>query len=613
MRSTLMLKNIRIASRPRARLLAIVLPLAGLLVAGCHPKNQTTDASTDAGPAVKDIAVQVETTGEADTIAVPEAKHGGSYTTWAGEYPKSLNQWLDFNSFSKQVLDLLFEPLITMHAVKDEPIGVLAQSWEISPDKKTYTFKIHPAAKWSDGKPVVAEDIQFYYDTIMNPKNLTSLFRVDMARFSRPEIVDEKTVRITANEPHWKNFWAAGDFHAFPKHVWEGKDFNAINFDFPVVSGPYAIDEVKTNRSISLKRRGDWWGRVLKYNIGKYNFDYLEYKAMADRNKALEALKKGDFDNYAIYTARIWAEQTDFPQVKKNWVIKQAVYNQEPVAFQGFALNMRRPLFQDLKVRQALSYLMNRELMNQKLMFNMYFLLNSYYPDLYPDHKNPDATFYNFDPEKARALLKEAGWQVNDSGVLTKNGQTLALTILHHGDDLRHINIYLQDLKAVGIQANVEVLSEATYQKRVDNHDYDLVWTNWSASRLRDPEQMWHSKTADEISTQNYAGVKDPEIDKLIDSQKEEMDGAKREQILKQIDKKLTEIVPYVLLWQSDRQKLLYWQKFGTPKSVLSKFDREDSATVYWWYDADKAAALENARKTDGTLPAAPAEVHYTE
>jgi microcin C transport system substrate-binding protein len=235
----------------------------------------------------------------------------------------------------------------------------------------------------------------------------------------------------------------------------EGKDFNAINFDFPVVSGPYAIGDIKTNRSISLKRRADWWGRVRKFNIGKYNFDYITYKSMADRNKALESLKRGDFDAYAIYTAKIWAEQTDFPQVKKNHVVRQEIYNEEPKAFQGFTMNLRRPLFQDLRVRQALSHLLNRELMNEKLMFNIYFLLNSYYPDLYEKNQSP-AAFYNFNPEKARQLLTEAGWQVDGTGTLMKDGRPFEFTFLHHGDDLRHINIYVEDLKKVGIRPKVE-------------------------------------------------------------------------------------------------------------------------------------------------------------
>ncbi|MDQ3621166.1 MAG: extracellular solute-binding protein [Verrucomicrobiota bacterium] len=589
------------------------LAACGLLVfAGCGGRKQDP-ALMESGPPVKDAAAQVEESGEPDPIARPEAKRGGSYTTWGGEYPKSLNLWLDYNTFSIEVMEKLFQPLVTLHSTKDEPVGILAESWDISPDKQSYTFKIHPQAKWSDGKPVTAEDVQFYYDVIMNPKNLTSLFRVDMSRFGRPEVIDQRTVKMTAKDSHWKNFWVAGEFVPLPKHVWEGKDFNAINFEFPVVNGPYALDEVKTNRSIRLKRRGDWWGRVRRYNAGKHNFDYLTYKAMTDRNKALESLKKGDFDLYPVYTAKIWAEQTDFPQVQKNWVLRQTIFNKAPIAFQGFAMNMRRPLFQDVRVRQALSHLLNRELMNEKLMFNQYFLLNSYYPDLYPGNRNPNAPTFTYDPEKARGLLREAGWQVDGTGTLVKDGKPFEFVFLHHGDDLRHLNIYVEDLKAVGLRPRIEVVSQATHTKRVDEHDFDMVWRNWQAVRLRDPETLWHSKTANEIATQNLCGVQDEEIDRLLALQREEMDLAKRNEIAKQIDARLTAIVPYVLIWQSDRQKLLYWNKFGTPPRVLDKFNHHDTIAVYWWSDPEKVDALRKARQNDTALAPAPAEVRYAE
>jgi microcin C transport system substrate-binding protein len=581
-----------------------------LLLTGC---GKRTGPDRPGGGAVKDLPVTVEQTGELDSIASPEAVRGGTYSAWGGGFPKSLNMWLDFNSFSKSITELMFEGLVEMHSTRDEPRGLLAVSWTISEDRKTFTFQIHPDAKWSDGRPVTAEDIQFYYDVIMNPKHLTSLFRVDMSRFSRPEVLGEKTVRLMANQAHWMNFWTAAGFVAFPKHAWEGKDFNAINFEFPVVSGPYALDEVKMNRSVSLKRRGDWWGRVKKSNQYKYNFDHVVFKSMEDRVKALETLKRGDFDVCAIYTARIWAQQTDFPQVQKNWVVRQTVFNQEPKAFQGFALNLRRPIFQDQRVREALACLLNRELMNEKLMFNEYFLLNSYYPDLYPGNRNPDAPFVKFDPERARRLLAEAGWAVDAGGTLVKDGAPFEIVFLHHGEDLRHLNIYLEDLKSVGIRARVDLVSEATYTKRKDYHEFDMLWANWGATRLRDPESMWSSKTADDIATQNVCGFKDEEIDRLIEAQKTEMDLGRRNEILKAIDRRLTRIMPYVLLWQSDRSRLLYWNKFGTPRTVLNKFDREDVIPIYWWYDSNRADALAEAMRRDQPLPAVPAEVHYTE
>ena len=592
--------------------LSILVPV--LILAACGKPSGDRQSGQNANSVVKDVAVQVEAAGEPDPVAVEGALKGGSFSTWGGEFPKSLNMWLDYNSFSMQISGLMFEDLVEMHSTRDEPVGGLAESWEISPDKKTYTFKIHPAAKWSDGKPVTAEDVQFYYDVMMNPKNPTSLWRVDLSRFARPEVVDEKTVRITAREPHWKNFWVAAGFFAFPKQAWKETDFSTVNFEFPVVSGPYAVGEVKTNRSIQLKRRADWWGRARRYNANKYNFDFLNFKAIEDRNKALEVLKKEEFDSYAIYTSKIWVQDTNFPQVEKNWVVRQRIFNKDPKGFQGFALNMRRPVMQDLRVRQALAHLLNRELMNDKLMFNQYFLLNSYYPDLYSNNTNPDAPLTKYDPEKARELLKEAGWQVGPDGVLAKGGEPLRLTILHHeGSDLRHLNIYIQDLKAVGIDAKIDLVSQATFTKRVDVHDFDMIWSNWESSRLRDPEAMWSSKQADEPASQNYSGVKDVEIDRLIEQQKTEMDLSKRNEIIKQIDARLIALSPYVLMWQSGSVRLLYWNKFGTPKYVLGKYGDERAAPEYWWADPEKTKALDAARKSNTALSKLPDEVHYQE
>ncbi len=436
--------------------------MASVLLVSCGRRG-ADEPSPAQLPPVRDAAVEVEADGEVDPIASPEARRGGIINIWGGPFPKSLNAFLDYNSFSIEITGLLFEGLVGLHPTEDRPIGGLAKSWEISEDKRTFTFHLDPRARWSDGRPITAADLKFYYDTIMDPKNLTSLFRVDLSRFDPPEVVDDHTIRFTAREAHWMNFWTAGQTFAFPKHAWEGKNFNDINFDFGVVSGPYEIGDVKMNRFILLRRRGDWWGRAKRISTGRYNFDYIRYRPTDDRNKVLELLKKGDIDLYAIYTSEIWARQTDFPAARNNWIVRQTVFNREPKGFQGMAFNLRRPLFQDVRLRQALSLLFNREEMNEKLMYSSYFLLNCYYPDLYPDNRNPDAPFYGFDPDRARALLAEAGWKANAQGLLEKDGAPLRITILHHGEDLRHLSIFQQDLRRVGIEAKIDVIEQPKY------------------------------------------------------------------------------------------------------------------------------------------------------
>lgn len=228
---------------------------------------------------------------EVDPIASPKAVPGGTLTTWGGSFPKALNMWLDFNSFSGQVSGLMFEPLVVLHSNKNEPVGILAESWSISENRKIFTFKINPKARWSDGKPVTAEDVQFYYDVMMNPKHLTSIFRVGLSRFERPKVVDPQTLQITAKTDHWMNFWEAGGMVAFPKHVWKDLDFNQQKFDFPVVSGPYQIKDLKKNRSLLMEHRKDWWGDSLPYSKHKYNFDFLMFRFMEDQKKCWKRLK----------------------------------------------------------------------------------------------------------------------------------------------------------------------------------------------------------------------------------------------------------------------------------------------------------------------------------
>ena len=579
-----------------------------LLSCGSKSKVSADAVSCPDKPDVSKDSLQ----GEFDPIAAPGAVPCGTVNLWGSAMPKSLNMWEDYNSFSAEVMGMLFEPLVTLHSTEDRPVGVLADTWNISPDGKTYTFHLNPKAKWSDGQRILAEDVQFYYDVIMNPKNLTPIFKVGLSRFERPVLVDSLTVSVTAKVAHWNNFWEAAGMVAFPKHAWKDSTFDKLRFEFPVVSGPYKIKELAMDRYLDLERRSDWWGRSKAWNYGKYNFQTIRYRFMENQTKALEALKKGDFDAYPIYTASIWVKQTDFDAVQKNWVVKQRIFNQEPIGYQGLAINLRKPKFQDVRVRQALAMLLNRELMNEKYMYNQYFLLNNYVPDLFPGNQNPNAVLYKFMPDSARALLALAGYKTGAQGMLEKNGQALSITFLTQSEDLRHLTKYEEDLKAVGIDVKIEQMAWSTLRKRLDDFDYDMYWSAWGAGRLRDPEAAWSSKAADEKGSNNLPGLKDKTVDSLILAQKTEMDLGKRNEINRAIDTRLTSLLPYVLLWQADNHRILYWNRFGHPKSVFDKFGREEAILAYWWVDAAKDALLRKAQAEGKALPAEPLDVKYS-
>ena len=588
-----------------AAFMSAALMVSALSLSACNESGSkgAKSAGKNAELNCPELPQDPEATGEFDPIASKDARPCGAITLWGSAMPKSFNMWEDYNSFSAELMGMMFEPLVSLHSTEDREVGILADSWSVSEDGKTFTFHVDSRAKWSDGKPVTAEDVQFYYDVIMDEKNLTPIFKVGLSRFDRPEVVDSLTIKMTAKESHWGNFWEAAGMLAFPKHAWAGKDFNQIRYEFPVVSGPYKIKTFREDRYVELARRADWWGFKKNWNRGKYNFEKIRYRFMNDQTKALEAFKKQDINAYAIYTSSIWMKQTDFDAIQKGWAVKQRIFNKEPIGFQGMVINLRKPQFQDVRVRRALNMLLNREAMNEKYMYNQYFLLNSYYPDLWEGNQNPTAPLYKFNPDSARALFAEAGYKVNAQGVLEKDGKPFAINFITSQEDLRHLTLFQEDLKKVGVVATIEQMSQSTLRKRLDDADFDLYWVNWGAGRLRDPEASWISTTALQKGTNNLAGVQDKVVDSLINLQKTEFDLAKRNEILKALDNRLAEIVPYVLMWQCDHHRILYWNRYGTPEKVFDRFNREDAIPVYWWLDPTKSAALDKAMKAGESLP----------
>jgi len=578
-----------------------------LMLVGCKP-SETTKGDKLVCPDHADVSKDT-LEGEFDPIAAPTAIPCGSVNLWGGPMPNSLNMWEDVNSFSAEVMGLMFESLVNLHSTEDRPVGQLADHWETSADGRTYTFHLNPKARWSDGQRITAEDVQFYYDVIMDPKNLTPVFRVGLSRFSRPVLIDSMTLSVTAKEVHWQNFWEAAGLMAFPKHVWKDSTFDKIRFEFPVVSGPYRIKAMVKDQSLELERRTDWWGRSKAWNYGKYNFQSIRYRFMEDQVKGLEAMKKHDFDAYPIYSAAIWMKQTQFDAVSKNWVVRQRVFNKEPIGFQGFAINMREPKFQDIRVRKALALLLNRQLMSEKYMYNQYFLLNSYAPDLYPNNVNPVAPNFAYQPDTARALLAAAGYQANGKGMLERQGLPLTITFLTQSTDLRHLTKYVEDLRAVGVDAKIEQMAWSSLRKRLDDFSFDMYWVAWGAGRLRNPEPEWSSATAKEKGSNNLPGLQDAVVDSLIKAQKTEMDLGKRNELMRTLDTRLTSLVPYVLLWQADHHRILYWNRFGHPASVFDKYGREEAILAYWWVDPAKDAALIQAEKAGQSLPAEQADV----
>ncbi len=537
------------------------------------------------------------------------ARRGGKITLMGGSVPKSLNVLLDNNTFSAQVFGLMYESLLGMDPESGDYAPGLASAWEVSEDGREFTFTIDPDAKWSDGRPVTASDVVWSYKAIMNPENLTGPHKVSLATFAAcpPEELPENRVRFRADGVHWRNLGAAGGFPVLPRHVFEGMDFNALNFSFPVVSGPYRIGELKENISLLMLRRDDWWAADKPRNMGCYNFDEVEFRFFGDRENAWEAFRKGIFDVFPVYTARIWAEELSGERFEKNWIVSKAVRNSKPVGFQGFAMNMRRFPYNDERVRRALAMLLDRKTMNETMMYGQYFLHRSYFEDLYDSTRVCTNEFFEYDPDGAAQLLRAAGWIPDPrTGMLSKDGRPLVVRFLSNdgGTADKFLAKYRLDLAAAGIGFEVDRKDWAAWARDMDSFNFDMAWCAWSAGLHKDPEGMWSSDQASSRGGNNITGFCDPEVDKLIEMQKTEFSLSARNDICRKIDAVITSKVPYILLWNALDVRMLWWNKFGVPDSIISKYGSADDAIVYWWSDPDAAAALNEAMRSGGVVPA---------
>ena len=550
-----------------------------------------------------------------DPIASPYAVPGGEVAIYAGPSPKSLNYFLDNNVFTSQVFGAMFETLLSFDSVTLEYRPGIAISWSISDDKQTFTFKLDPRAGWSDGTPITAWDVKWTFDAIMDPKNLTGVHKVSLERFESPVVIDRHTIRFHARQAHWVNLLAVSGFNILPKRDFEHRDFNKINFDFPVVSGPYRISRIEEGIYMTMERRSDWWGWQLPSARHTSNFQTLKFMFFEERENAYEAFKKGLIDLFPVYTSRIWVNETTGEKFDNNWIVRQKIYNHHPVGFQGFAMNMRKPPFNDLRVRKAMALLLNRELMNQTLMYGQYFLQRSFFEDLYGKAHPCPNPLVPFDPQAAGRLLAEAGWHANPAtGFLEKGGRRFSFRFLSRDASVnKFLAIYAEDLKKAGIEMIIDQKDWAAWAKDMDQFNYQMTWAAWGASMFHDPEGMWASKEADRISGNNITGFKNARVDELIEKQKTIFEISKRNAIYRQIDQLIFNEYPYVLLWNIDYVRLLYWNKFGTPAWVLSKYGNEQSAYTLWWMDQDAVTDLNAAMRDRSLLPRKPADIHFDE
>ncbi len=550
-----------------------------------------------------------------DPVASPRAKKGGIVRFNGGQPPKSYNYYIDNNTYTHMVFSLMFETLISTDSQTLDFVPGLASKWSVSDDGKEFVFVIDARAKWSDGVPVTADDVKWTFEQVVHEKSDTGPYRAMFENFEIPQVLDARTVRFRlkpGTPKNWRDLSLCGEMYVMPKHYFEGQDFNKLDILNAPVTGPYYLSFIQERVRSEYTRVKHWWRKDFPSSQNVCNFDKIVLRYYMTPENAFEALKKNVIDVYPVYSARVMAYETLGEKFQKNYIVKRRITNHNPISYQGFAMNMRHWPFDDLRVRQAMAKLIDREMMNRTLMFNEYFLLRSFYTDIYDAEHPCTNPLYLYDFEGAAKLLKEAGFEKNAEGKLCQNGKPFTFTFLSRsaGDD-RFLAPFRENLERLGIQMKIDRCDFANWMKQMDAFNFDMTWAAMGGSVFKNPEITWLSSEADRPQSANYTGFKSARVDEIIEAEKSMTKMSDRLAAYREIDRIICEQSPYAFLWNIAETRLLYWNRFGMPDVVLGKYSDESSILSYWWYDADRAAELEQAMEDEACLPALPLRVDY--
>lgn len=550
----------------------------------------------------------------------PDAPKGGTFRESAMGSFDSLNPFIS-KGVPADNITLVYDTLAQQGL--DEPIteyGLIAGKIEKAQDNSWVRFYLRPEARFHDGHPVRAEDVVFTFETLI--KQGTPIYRTYYADVA--EVVAEDPLRVLFKFKHTSNRelpLILGQLPVLPKHWWAGRDFAKSSLEVPLGSGPYKVAEVKPGRSIRYERVKDYWGKDLPINKGLYNFDYRISDYYRDNTVALEALKAGQFDYWQEMTAKNWANAYNVPAVAEGRLIKEELPNGNPTGMQGFVFNIRKPMFQDVRVRKAISLLMDFEWTNKQLFNGAYTRTRSYFENsdmaatglpgpaelaiLEPLRGRIPAQAFTqaFAPPKTDAsgmirtqqreayqLLQDAGWRIVDDKMVDTTGKPVSIEFMLFQTDFERVLLpFKRNLADLGIELVIRRVDVSQYVNRVRSRDFDMMVGSFpqSSSPGNEQREFWQSGSADNPGSRNYIGLKDPAIDELV----EQLINADSRNSLVAHAKALDRVLQFgyyvIPNWHIKTYRVAYWSHLGHPKVP----PRYDVGINTWWIKPDTPPA----------------------
>ena len=501
----------------------------------------------------------------------PYAPKGGSVKLSSPATYDNLNPAVFRGSLAAglgQGFSLLFDPLMKPSREEASTAYCLLCEWVSYPqDFGSVTFKLRDGVRWHDGQPITPEDVIFSMDTARGKDPDTGL-PYDPARFQyyknvvKGEKTGEREVTFTFDVSGNRELpMIVGELDILPKHYWTGKDANGNPRDVtkttlepPLGSGPYKIKAMRPGEWIAFERVPDYWGKDVPARVGENNFDVIEYQYYGDANVSMEAFKAGQYEFKREGSAKTWATAYDFPALTEGRVVKRDdIVLDTPKPMQGLAFNLRRPKFQDRRVRQAFNLAFDFEWTNQDRFYGQYKRTSSFFegqelaahglpskeelalleplrdqipPEaLTEEYKNPvNATPNEFRTHlrEAARLLKEAGYTVVDNQLRNSEGEPFTVEFLLAQQQAafeRAIQPYIENLKKLGIKGTIRIVDASEAKRREDTYDFDIIVSVFPQSESPGNEQRdyWGSAAADQPGSRNVIGIKNPAVDALVD------------------------------------------------------------------------------------------------
>lgn len=513
---------------------------------------------------------------------------------------------------------LVFETLLT--GTFDEAAtayGLLAEDVTVAQDGRSVVFTLNPKARFQNGDAVLAADVKHSFD-VLKSKAVSPQYPSYFGDVNAATVLDERRIRFDFKRANPELPLIVGGLPVFSRQWGAGKPFDQVVTEQPIASGPYRIGKVDFGKTITYERDPNYWARDLNVRRGQFNFERVTYQMYADNVAAFEAFKAGEFDFIQAFIAKDWARQYQGGRFKSGELLKREWRNGNPVGFQGFLYNTRRPQFQDVRVRKALALTMDFEWMDRQLFYGAYSRIRGYFtgsdyeakglpgpdelalltplraqlkPEVFtqpvplPPNTNPPGSL-RANLRQARALLAEAGWTYRDGALRNAKGDPMVIEFLDNSGSMgRVVQPMMQSMAKLGIQAHYRITDYAVYEKRIKSFDYDII-SSRVLGRLNpgsEQYQYFNSTMAKTPGSSNIGGVADPAIDALI----EQLMAAKTRPALTAAARSLDRVLRFghymIPHWYSPVYRVAFRAgRFEQPEPP-KYYEPEDWALTCWW------------------------------